>query len=234
LSDDRRDRVWRASGVRGVTPPGTQKPGEGAVAEWLKNKEKKGGRKPNRPKPGAPDPKKEAAPPPDFRTVLDRIAAFVGEHPLPDVALGELSREIAQSHAPFEIIVAFTLLSAGVGPDEDKRRKFHYSLERGAKAYYNLARRLDKSVRAPRGLVPQTLDPLFYDLPDTAFQIPGAFVVEAFSRALDPLRADPNQDRKLIALVDELRSETIAGRSFGDQKLETMFPWEPPEWAPSD
>jgi hypothetical protein len=229
LSDDARERVWHATGVKGIKPPGTQEVGKGAAADWVNRKSKK-------PTPPARKNKADKAQgaEPKLKEFLDRMADFIVEHRPEEAAMLDLSRDMHQTHAPFEIIVGFTLLSALVGDDESRRRQFHLALERGAKAYYNLARRLDKSVRPPRGLVPQTLDPLFYDLPDMAYQMPLPFSTHAFCGLLDFLRGGPEQDRALIAFANTLRSETVEGKRFGDQTLEQMFPWDLPDWAPDD
>jgi hypothetical protein len=228
LSDAPRARVWQGSGIEGVTPPGTQEPEapkkRRALESPIQKREKKS--------------KKDAKPVAassslPLQGLLDRFAAFTRENLEPtEELMRDLARDILQTHAPFEIVVGFTVLSALVGADEALRRTHHLPLERGAKAFYNLGKRLDPKVRAPRGLVPQTLDPLFFDVPDLAFQLPEPFVVQAFGTLLDFLQTDPDHDRALIAFVLELRKEYVLGRKFGDQSMERMFPWTEPDWAP--
>ncbi len=225
LSDAPRERVWHASGVDGITPPGTME------VEPKKRAKRPAGA--SRKKVKLTEKSTASSSPLPLQDLLDRLAAHVRENLEPnDELIGDIARDMLQTHAPFEIIVGFTVLSALIGTDETERQKHHVTLERGAKAFYNLARRLDPKVRAPRGLVPQTLDPLFFDLPDLAYQLPEPFVVRAFGSLLDFLQTDPEHDRALIALVYELRNEHIVGRKYGDQPLERMFPWTEPEWAP--
>lgn len=225
LSDEPRPRVWLASGVIGVTPPGDSEGGPPRPAPRSNPKRSPpAGKKKANAKPSSPLP---------LQGLLDRLADYARENVEPsDVVLRDISREMLQTHAPFEIVVGFTLLSALVGTDEARRRDYHLTLERGAKAFYNLARRLDPKVRAPRGLVPQTLDPLFYDVPDMAYQLPEPFVVHAFAGQLEHLRSDPEHDRRLMDFMRQLRRELVEGRRFGEQPLERMFPWREPDWAP--
>ena len=225
LSDAPRARVWQGSGIEGVTPPGAMEP----EAKKSPRRPQKAARKKPKAK-DKPTPPSSALP---LQGLLYRLAAFARENLEPnDELIGDLSRDMLQTHAPFEIVVGFTVLSALIGTDESRRQTHHLTLERGAKAFYNLARRLDPKVRAPRGLVPQTLDPLFFDLPDIALQLPEPFVVQAFGSLLHFLQTDPEHDRVLITLMHELRREHVLGKKYGDQSLERMFPWTEPEWAP--
>lgn len=181
-----------------------------------------------------PDAFADAADPDDLKAFLDRVSEFLGQNrPNPEVSehFGQL---IIQSHAPYEIVVAFTVLNGLVGKSTPLRRRYSLALERGAKTFYNLAMRMNGQVKAPRGLVPETVDALFYDLPPIAFQIPFAYATDAFLRMFDLLRdgTDLELDRSLIEVSRELRRRFIERRSFGDQPLARMFPWEEPEWAP--
>jgi hypothetical protein len=239
---------WNASGVRGVTPPGKLKPGEGPAVEWLARKEKKtapaggGGKKTpgeappaGRPTAGfVPDVFSDQGDPKTLRDFLDEIAKYFREHAPDESATVHLAELIGQSHAPYELVVAFTLLSALVGTDTEQRNRYAWALERGAKAFYNLAMRLDKKVKPPRGLAPQRLDPLFYDLPASAYQIPYAYATDAFLRMLELVRGDIAHDRAMITFARGMHQRFVASRSFGDKALSHMFPWEDPIWAPED
>jgi hypothetical protein len=262
LSTDKRPTRWSASGVKGVTPPGNQKPGEGAAAEWLKGKDKsrKQGEKRNakavqaqekvaqRAQPGkfehvefdplrpmagfVPEVFADVGDPGDLKAFLQSITDFLTEHRPDATSAIHFNQVVNQSHAPFEIVVAFTILSVLVGRSTELRRRFALSLERGAKAFFNLAGRLDGNVKPPRGLVPETVDAIFYDLPATAYQVPYAFATDAFGRLVELLRKDddPEYDAKLLEFTRFLRTRFIEGRSFGDTPLERMFPDEVPEW----
>ena len=207
---ERRPTKWSASGVTGVRPPGKQKVGEGPaaesaeVAEQKRTKREKASRRAledARVKPRAlagkqrtpaafdagrpvagfkPDPFSSLRDPDDLKTFLEQISEFAktieaGEHAAE--SLGEL---IMQSHAPYEIVVAFTLLSVLIGKSAALRKRYTPPLERGAKTFFNLAGRLNKNVKAPRGLVPETMDAIFYDFPQTAYQVPYAYATDAF------------------------------------------------------
>lgn len=246
---EKRRATWSASGVAGIQPPGNQKPGEGPAARWAIAKSK--GESPTKlpvPKKGkgepslaparatagfVPDLRASDGDPKDLKTFLDLFAEAHGKIALDAEAASQLAQLVGQSHAPFEIMVAFTWLSAWVGSDGARRKEYQWALERGAKVYFNLAKRLDPTVRPPRGLVPKTVDPLFFDLPPTAFQFPYAYAVDAFMRVLELLRGDHVRNRKLIELAHTLYARFIEKRSFGDRALSAMFPWKPPAWAPA-
>ncbi len=246
---DKRYAKWAASGVRGVVPPGSLKPGEGAAAEWLQRKGKRRPTKPSVPKktskPAPTNPERPTAgflpdvfsdtdDPRSLKVFLDEIAFFMRDNQPDEDAPMHLAELIGQSHAPYEIIVGFTLLSAVVGQDTEMRNRFAWALERGAKAFYNLAMRLDRKVKAPRGLAPQRLDPIFYDLPSTAYQVPYAFATDAFLRVMELVRADTGHDRLLITFARDLYDRYVVQRSFGDKPLSDLFPWEEPHWAPEE
>jgi hypothetical protein len=245
--DEKRPLRWSASGVRGVTPPGKLEPGKGPATDWTM---KRAGAAPTRPKPGAkaggpqpgervnagfvPDVLAGGDDPKSFKVFLDELAAFFRDHKPDEAAMVHLAELIGQSHAPYEIIVGFTVLSALVGADKQLRSRYSWALERGAKAFYNLAMRLDPRVKPPRGLSPQRLDPIFYDLPATAYQIPYAFATDAFVRILDLVRGDIAHDRKLVAFARDLHARFVGRRSFGDKPLADLFPFDEPPWAPGD
>lgn len=259
---EKRPTRWSASGVRGVRPPGTQKPGQGPSAEsaaaWEKKKslrekqnqqlyegaksgravKKRGGElsyDPGRPVGGyTPDPFAGQRDPKDLKGFLEEISELIRRLSLGTEYAVPMAELVRQSHAPFEVIVGFTVLSALVGKDNSLRRRHTLPLERGAKAFFNLSRRLDPNVKPPRGLVPESVDAIFYDLPTTAFQLPFAYAVEAFGRMIDLLRSEEAQDRKLIEGVRALRKKYIDGRALGDRALEKLFPWTEPEWAPEE
>lgn len=179
-----------------------------------------------------PHPFDDQRDPPTLKEYLDAIAQFFAEHPPGPTTAESLAELIVQSRAPFEITVAFTILSAVVGRDTTLRRRFMLQLERGAKTFFNLSMRLDRTVKPPRGLSPHTMDPIFYDLPGIAYQIPYAFLTYALCRMLELLRGESEHDRALVDLAENLHRQHIARRSFGDKPLQSLFPFETPEWAP--
>lgn len=172
--------------------------------------------------------------PPDIKTYLELIAELTKKLEPSEACGGHLAELILQSHAPFEIIVAFTILSVIVGKSTQLRRKHAQPLERGAKTFYNLAIRMDttKTVKAPRGLIPETMDAIFWDLPKTAYQMPFAFATDAFCRMLELLQSERPKDAELIRFALELRARFIEGRSLADKSLAALFPWDTPDWAP--
>ena len=252
---ERRPNAWSASGVKGVTPPGNARPETSPSAEWVRENiaRKVRAERTNiralrarqkgfgeavvqTPRPSAgvqPDPFADVRDPESMRAYLQVIHQFLEEQPVPEDAPESLAQLITQSHAPYEIVLAFTLLSAAVGRDPDRRRDFSHALERGAKVFFNLVQRLDEPVTPPDELRPETMDAIFYDLPDTALQLPYAFASDAFAQMADLLREPGNsdRDRALVTFLKQLRVAHIEGRSFGDQALETMFPWELPRWG---
>lgn len=247
--DDRRSTQWSASGVQGIRAPGKQKPGEGAAYAWMTRKDKKKKRKAppaRRPEAqGAPDAGRPTAgfvpnvfadtgDPDSLKAFLDQIAGWFREHKPDESALTHLAELIGQSHAPYEIIVAFTALSAIIGGETELRNRYAWALERGAKAFYNLAMRLDKRVRPPRGLSPQRMDPIFYDLPATAYQLPYAYATDAFLRMLELVRGGIGHDRQMLRFARDLHQRFIEQRAYGDRALGDIFPWEEPPWAPED
>ena len=166
--------------------------------------------------------------------MLDEVAAFFRNFGGSDKAEVSLSEVITQSQAPYEIIVAFTGLSTLVGQDYDKREIYAFALERGARAYFNLAMRLDETIKAPRGLMPHKLDALFYDLPATAFQLPGAFIADTFGKLSELLVDDVDYNHELFKAVRAFYEKYIDGQSYGDEPLSSIFPFERPRWAPED
>lgn len=193
-------------------------------------------RDPGRPSAGfVPDAFASLRDPDDLKAYLELISEFFKGTPPGAHAGDNLAELILQSHAPYELVVAFTVLSSIVGKNASLRKRHTAPLERGAKAFFNLARRLNPNVKAPRGLVPETLDAIFYDLPQTAHQVPYAFATDALCRLLDLVRAgDEDSDLELIHFVEGLRTRFIDERSLGDQPLSRMFPWQLPEWAPEE
>ncbi len=262
LSKDPRPSRWSASGVQGIRPPGKKKPGEIPTVGWariskdnkaqqrkamIKDFEKKRQQEPKksaprdqfdplRPMAGfVPDAFADLHDPDDVKAFLKVITDFLSDNRPSEAVEQTFAEFVGQSHAPFEILVGFTILSAIVGRSVQKRRRYGPALERGAKVFYNLARRLNPGIKIPKGLVPETMDAIFYDLPDTAYQIPYAFATDAFLRALELFRdhdeeSEPSE-RTLIEFALQLRERFIVGRSFGDSPLESIFPWELPEWA---
>lgn len=260
LSDDPRRTKWSASGVSGVTPPGNQKPGEGPGIDWA-DKMKKGRSTRTRDNRRALDKAKQAAAkdlpvpddfdpmrpmegfipdifadlsdPDDMKSFLERISRFVAELGTHEEAEEDCATLITQSHAPFEIVVAFSILSAIIGKQTAKRRRYGIALERGAKVFFNMARRLKNDIKTPRGLVPETVDALFYDIPSAAYQVPYAYATDAFLRMMELLRDGTNEERDLSLgrFAEDLHGRFIGRRSFGDQPLSGMFPYDPPEWT---
>lgn len=263
LADDPRRTKWSASGVSGVTPPGNQKPGEGPGVDWA-DRMKKGRATKKRDNRRALDKAKQAAAknvdiPDDFdpmrpmegfipnvfadlsdpegmKSFLERISGFVGELELDGDVTEDVAALITQSHAPFQIVVGFTVLSALVGKNTAQRRRYGIALERGAKTFFNLAKRLKNDLKTPRGLVPETVDALFYDLPAAAYEVPYAYATDAFLHMMEILRDGTNEelDAALTTFGEQLHERYIGRRSFGDQSLAGMFPYDPPEWTRPD
>lgn len=248
LSKDSRPTRWSASGVRGVRPPGNAKPGE--IPAWAKTKDQRaadarrlkaqrkrgdGTSNPNRPTAGPqPDVSMPIEEPREFRKFLAGIETFLKDFPLPEDAAQDFAIAIRQSHAPYQIIIGFTGLSFLVGSDTRKRRTFSHALERGAVCYFNLAQRLDETINVPRGLRLQTVDPIFWDLPPSAIQLPYAWATDALCQLLFLFRHEDNEDadEALMKLVRDKRRQHLEGRVYGDRDLVELFPWEEPEWAP--
>lgn len=246
-------RRWSASGVNGVVPParpsasspawlerpGSKKPrSKGKDAQRALDKARRGLEAetwdPGRPMAGfVPAIFDDQLDPDNLAALLDLIRSFVENH-RPDAARAEsFSELIHQSHAPYELVVGFTVLSALVGKKANLRRKYALALERGAKAFYNLARRLKQEIKVPRGLAPETLDPIFFSLPDIALAVPHAYATDAFCRQIELLReSNPGRDRELVEQAEGLRRRFIMRRTYGDQALRDLFPWSPPAWAP--
>lgn len=172
--------------------------------------------------------------PDNLQAFLQSINTFLADNRPDPTAAEHFGQVVNQSHAPFEIVIAFTILSALVGRSAELRRRFSMSLERGAKVFFNLAGRLNHQVKAPRGLVPETVDALFYDLPATAYQFPYAFATAALLEQLVLLRkeGDEDYDRLLVDFAERQRARFVEGRSFGDQSLASLFPWQMYDWAP--
>lgn len=258
LSDEPRKTKWSASGVKGVTPPGSHGPGEGPSADWAEKVEQERTKKaeanrrklekakakagaaqepmdPMRPMEGfVPDILAGLHDPSDFKSFLRRINEFLDQQkPGPELAESFASL-ITQSRAPFEIVVGFTILSGVIGKSTQMRRRYGVALERGAKVYFNLIGRLEQNVQVPRGLVPETVNALFYDLPAAAYQVPYAYATHAFLRMMELLREDEDKDRAIGQVGQELYDRFIRGRSLGDQPLSRMFPFELPAWAALD
>ncbi len=263
LSERRRNK-WSASGVAGVTPPGKLQPDEGPAAESAEKQERKRllreketkraleaakakaakknappkaapAVKPGRPTGGfVPAPFADVRDPTDLKGFLEAIAEMFKTQKPGEDAMENLGELIMQSRAPFEIAVAFTIISVLIGKDAALRRRYTPQLERGAKTFFNLAIRLNKNVKPPRGLNPETMDAIFYDLPATAFQVPYAFATDSFCRMIELLRGDEDCDRALVKNAVELRERYIDKRSIGDQSLSRLFVWKVPDWAPED
>lgn len=258
---ERRPTRWSASGVHGVTPPGKQKPGEGPTAETaekaerkktLKEKEAKKALDAAKKKPVAGGKEKKPMTPPrptvgfvanafddvsdpvDIKTFFESIAEIFKTVKAGPDALEGLGELTMQSRAPYEIAVAFTILSVLIGKDSKLRRRYTPHLERGAKTFFNLSIRLNKEVKAPRGLNPQTMDAIFYDLPATAYQVPFAFGTHAFCTMLPLLRGDEACDRAIVEHAVKLRERFIEKRAFGDKPMRDLFRWTVPDWAPED
>lgn len=252
LGDDSRPSRWSASGVRGVVPPGKLDPRESPTVQWAKRLEAKKAAKvkANRAAARRAEPVEapeidwmrpmagfipalfaDAGDPDDLEAMLEELSAFISEH-RPSIPLAESFRELlTQSSAPYELVVGFTVLSAIIGRSTQLRRRYALALERGAKAFFNLARRLNPTVKPPRGLAPETLDPIFFDLPDIALDVPFAYATDAFCRQIELLREDElPRDRALVEHASHLRRRFIERRAFGDRPLRDLFPWEAPEW----
>lgn len=263
LSDpsEARPAPWSASGVRGVTPPGRLSPGKGPSADWVRRDRARKAqarlqnrraferstrlgeaeREPppldlGRPLAGfVPAVFDDAQDPDDLEALLKSISQLVSAQAYSEDHAEAFASLIHRSHAPYTLVVAFTVLSAIIGGSRSLRRRHALALERGAKAFFNLARRLDPGVTPPRGLAPETLDALFVDLPDLALQVPYAYATDAFCRQLDLLRQDvPASDGALFAEARRLRRRFIERRAYGDRALREMFSWDEPSWVPPD
>lgn len=233
---------WRATGVRGVQIQKQEAPEDSTSRRWALARSSKPKRPQKKssalssPQRKTPTQKKESAQTEDsaLKIILDEVAEFFrnfGGSPKAEMSLSEV---ITQSQAPYEIIVAFTGLSTLVGQDYEKREQYAFALERGARAFFNMAMRLDDTMKAPRGLMPHKLDALFYDLPATAFQLPGAFVADTFSKLSELLVNDVEYDHELYKAVRSLHEKYIEGQSYGDEPLNSIFPFERPSWAPEE
>ena len=251
---ERRATRWAASGIRGVVPPGGARPEASPSARWTERDRKRAAARKaaraleraraapetspeldlTRPMAGfVPAVFADAGDPDGLEAFLERVSAFVAERRPPVAVAGSFEELIHQSRAPFELVVAFTILSAIIGKSTQLRRRHALALERGAKAFFNLARRIDPGVRPPRGLAPETLDAIFHDLPGVATQLPFAYATDAFCRQLELLREDdPSRDRALLEEARALRRRFIERRAFGDRPLRDLFPWTPPDWTP--
>lgn len=234
----KRTSRWSAAGVHGVTPPG--RPADSPASRWSSGQGKRSKTRSKQ----APPPDvmasrgrhaftsaifDDAHDPDDLAAFLEELSRFVGERrPRPELA--ESFRDlIIQSRAPYEIVVAFTILSSIVGSNAALRRRYALALERGAKAFYNLAYRLNKSVSLPRGLAPETLDPLFFDLPELSYEVPYAYAVDAFCQQIELLREEgegSKRDQALVAEARRLRARFIERRTYGDRPLRDLFPWD--------
>ena len=232
---DKRTAPWRSTGVRGVEL--SNRSDVSADQErWKIDRAGKKRRAPPARKPQPPpkpgvgqiEPQAQSG----LKIFLDEIAEFFRGNLPPEECTVSLSELIGQSHAPYEIIMGFTVLSTVVGQDGELRDTYAGALERGARAYFNLAMRLDDSIKPPRGLLPQRLDPIFYDLPATAFQLPYAFGTDAYLKTMELLVGEPQYNRLLVELGEKLYARHIEGQRYGDENLSTLFPWERPKWAP--
>ncbi len=251
--DERRPTPWSASGVRGVTPPGGATPTSrrGATSDTRsrriaqdncrilqrRRRLSEDAIRPTTDRPQAgflPDVFADIQDPPDLQDFLKLLSDFLDEHPPREEAIDDVDHLVIQSRAPFELVVGFTVMSALVGRDDELRQDFASALERGANAFFNLARRLNPRLRVPRGIIPEVVDALFFDLPELAYQVPFAFATDAFVRIMPLLRRDdePTYDEQLLRFAVTLRQRFVENRTFGDQPLGRMFPWTPPDWAP--
>ena len=241
--DRGRTAPWQATGVRGVQIQQPESSEEPSSRRWTMAHASR----PERPKKkhlaGAPARKKKELPrkketaqldETTLKNILDEVAEFFRRFGGSHKAEVSLSEVITQSQAPYEIIVAFTGLSTLVGQDYEKRELYTFALERGARAYFNLAMRLDDTLKAPRGLMPHKLDALFYDLPATAFQLPGAFVADTFGKLSELLVDDVDYNHELFTAICSLYEKHIEGKSYGDEALSSIFPFTRPDWAPEN
>ena len=240
-TQDRGPRApWQATGVRGVQIKKPESSEQVSSRRWTMAHASKSERPKRKHLSGGPAHKKEPARKKDsarlnensLKNILDEVADFFRKFGGSHKAEVSLSEVITQSQAPYEIIVAFTGLSTLVGQDYEKRELYTFALERGARAYFNLAMRLDDTIKAPRGLMPHKLDALFFDLPATAFQLPGAFVADTFGRLSELLVDDVDYNHELFTAVRSLYEKHIEGKSYGDEDLNSIFPFIHPNWAP--
>ncbi|MEO1230657.1 MAG: hypothetical protein AAFZ18_17310 [Myxococcota bacterium] len=230
LESAARESKWSASGVKGVTPPGLGRARSQAPA---RPRAQPNGRAPAK-RPGrVVDLIGGGDDPDDIGAFLQALGDFITRHAPSDEHAEGFAELIRQSQAPFEIVVAFTVLSALADADPSLRSEHGRALERGARTFFNLARRLDPAVEVPPDLGPESVDPLFFDLPYLALDVPYAFAVDAFCRQLELLREDDGRRDALLAdEAETLRRRFIERRAFGDQALRELFPWTRPDWAP--
>lgn len=242
-----RPTKWSASGVKGVTPPGKLGPTEGPSVDWAMRDERKkkkvakaneraaeAGRRsgkttmdPLRPTAGATgNVFADAKFPASVDLLLKEMNQFAEEDRPDEHTARELAQLITQSHAPFEIVVAFALLSGTTAGEDHLREFFAPALERGAMVFFNLLRRLDKTVKVPPGIIVERVDPMFFDLPTSAMQVPFAFATHSFQVVSEMLeRSEPEYDEKLFEFRASLYERFISGRTVGDESLERMFPF---------
>lgn len=237
-----RPNRWSASGVSGVTPPGHASPSDSPSARWSKGQRSaKRARPPQR----ATEAKTalgatrsgglaleifaDPEDPDHLGAFLEAVGALVAAH-RPEDDCTEAFREVVhRSQAPFEIVVGFSVLSALVGKSATLRRRYAAALERGAKTFYNLGTRLDPSLKAPRGLAPESVDALFFDLPDLALEVPYAYAVQAFAGQIVLLgEGTPERDGALRDHAHGLWRRFVERRAYGDQALKDLFPWQEP------
>ncbi len=258
--DEPRPTAWSASGVKGVTPPGrtpldgkSGRTSPGAKSDHTADRNavrlranqralerRKRARADDTPiridHPLAgfvPDIFADVWDPPDLQDFLKLVSDHLDRNPPPDDAVDDIDLLIVQTQAPFELIVGFAIMSALVQKDDGLRQAFGATLERGANAFFNLARRLNPRVRIPPGLNPDKLDALFFGLPDLALQVPYAFATDAFGRIMPLLRDEQDEayNEQLVAFTLGLRTRFIETRSFGDQPLARLFPSPLPDGA---
>lgn len=231
LDGQRKAGRWSASGVKGVALPHRAKPS--AKPSWLE----KPGQKRVQPKISARS-RSTRSParlaevfsdefdPNSLAELLDQLRSFIEARSYEDEASERFSEIIIESRAPFEIIVAFTVLNGLIGSSKSRRRYFGPSLERGVKVYYNLALRLNPAVEVPPQVSTQPLDALFFDLADMALEVPYAYTADALAKVIDQLEFPLSQET--IDFCKSMRERFIERRVFADQALRQVFPG--PDW----
>jgi hypothetical protein len=172
--------------------------------------------------------------PKGLAVLLTDIGLFLKEHP-PDEeeAIDNLASLVVQSHDPYLITVGHVGLSSMIEGDADLEAEFEAVLVRGNTVMHYLLQRLDASHEAPEAFSDDGLQALFFGVPQIAWDLPFARTVDVFAQSLELLRNDREQDRNLVAYVQQLRRRYVIGRSYGDKSVEALFPWETPEWAES-
>lgn len=241
----RHEPAWSASGVRGVTPPGSmpkdrrprdlwkqhQTREREAAKQAMKRARKRtaGARSAEAPpfaRPVAghlPQSHLDPCPVADFPQVFEELKCRLAQAELDEASAEEFAMVIRQSSAPFEVVVAFAVLTAAVQDRRSLRRQFGRELERGIECTFNLMERLGLEPEVPDEFEPERMDVLFFGFPDSGLEMPFAHLTVTLEHLIQLFEEDV-AEAVVAPLIRELRASYIQGRSHGDQSLEEMFP----------